>query len=258
MAKPKCISLKALKLHEFWTTLRYMNKDGQSWVAKTELCNEIQEKAIKSFLKAAGQLLIAYLAATSLRNGDNISLTIADFEAAVPAAYFLFVSSSILFATALAFNHLSTAITLKSSLAGKITLSGFSANAYDVIHLRSENALGLPVFTNNFIKERLPISGAMSAVFLMMVFVLLMPIGASGYYVFAELLQLGQNAQIPLVERATAIAGVVATVIAGLSVLLFHVPLPVKKDTGSIRWLFLYRLPPHPSDQEKFRRWSTK
>ena len=87
---------------------------------------------------------------------------------------------------------------------------------------------------------------------------MLIPIIAFGFYVFAELIALAWGSQISILEQTSAIGGVAITVSSGLYVILFHIPLPVKKNAQGIRWGFLYRLSPHPSDREKFDRWLDK
>ncbi len=253
--KAKCISIKKLKTHEFHTTLRKLGAEQQTWVRKTEICSEIQDRAIKSILKPLSNLLLAYLIATSLRVNDLIAVKVSTFEASVPAAYFLFATSFVLLITSIAFNHLSVAMTLKSSLAGKMLLNGFSATTYDVLQNRSENGLGLTVYTNSFFKEYLPISSWLSLVILFGIFVILVPIAAFGYYVFTELFSFVWSAESSIPERVSAGAGAMMTVSAGLNVLIFHLPLPMKKNTYAIRWGFLYRLAPHQSDDQKFSRW---
>ncbi|MFV2053586.1 hypothetical protein [Aliiroseovarius sp. YM-037] len=252
----RCISIKRLKIHELEATLRYLHKDDQVWTRKSAIYGEIQDKAIKSFVVFLGKIVIAYLIATSLRNGNELALKVSNFEASVPAAFFLFAVSLLLLISAMAFNHLSAAMTLKNSLATKIKLIGFSVNAYDLLQNRSDNALGVPVVINPFFREALPISSMLAHLLLIAMFTILVPIVAFGYYVFDELVMLGMNSQISAPERISAFAGAAITILSAMYVVLFHLPLPVIKNTKGIRWGFLYSLPPHPSDQEKFSRWS--
>ena len=256
--KIKFVSIKRLKIHEFNTTLRRMNKEEQTWLRKSAICSEIQEKAIKSFIGHLGQILIAYLIATSLRDANQISIKVSNFEASVPAAYFLFATSFLLLILSISFNHLSTAVSMKSALAGKMLLNGFSASTFDMLQNRSENALGIPTYMNSFVKEVLPISSVLGSLLLVAIVAMLVPILAFGYFLLAELYALALSHSISIPERVSAVAGVTITITAGLYVLFFHLPLPIKKNPFSIRWGFLYYLPPHPSDDEKFDRWLDK
>lgn len=256
--KTKCISIKRLKIHEFNTTIRLVSKHDDSWTKRSEIYSSIQENAIKSFINGAGKLLLGYLVATSLRNGDLISLKMSNFEASLPASYFLFAVSIVFLFTSVAFNHLSCALTLKSRLAGKMILNGFSANMYDLLNNRSENSLGISTYANGFIKEIIPVSGFLAGLVMFGVFAVLIPVGALGIYLFTELSALSQNVELTLPERLTAVAGALISVASFLYVVLFHTPLPVRKNTSRIRWGFLYNLPPHPSDNKKFTRWLGK
>jgi len=256
--KSKCISIKRLKIHEFNTTIRLIGKEDDSWVKRSTIYSSIQEKAIKHFLNGVGKLLLAYLIATSLRDGNVISIKISNFEASLPASYYLFAVSLILLFTAVAFNHLSCALTLKVMLAGRLVVSGFSANMYDLLNDHSENSLGIATFQNGFLKEVLPVSSFLSSLLVFGVIAVLIPIAALAVFLFVELTALALNVELGIPERLTACAGALIALLSGLYVLLFHIPLPMKKNATRIRWRFLYNLPPHPSDDEKFARWLDK
>lgn len=180
--KSKCVSIKRLKIHEFNTTIRLMSKEDDSWPKRSAIYSSIQEKAIKHFLNGVGKLLVAYMIATSLRDGNFISLKISNFEASLPASYYLFAVSIVLLFTSVAFNHLSCALTLKSMLAGKVLLSGVSANMYDLQHDRSENSLGIATYSNGFLKEVFPVSGFLTILITFGVIAVLIPIAALGVF----------------------------------------------------------------------------
>lgn len=119
---------------------------------------------------------------------------------------------------------------------------------------RSENALGISLFNNPYLKELVPISGLLGFMVLAVMMSALIPIVALGIFVFSEQLGLLQASNTHILEKIAAGVGSIIVFLSGLYVLLFHIPLPMKKNSFSIRWGFLYQLAPHPSDLAKFDR----
>ncbi len=251
----KWISLKRLRMHEVHTTIRLMQRERVTWPQRSEVFTDLQERSIKSFLRFAGPLLLGYLMATSLRSGNDIAVKISDFEASVPAAYFFLVLSFIFLLFAVAFNQLSLSLELKSSLARKMLLPGFSINAFEVLSKRDDMAMGLPIVEYGFFREVLPITGIVGFLLMLCIWLMLLPFLAIGYFLFSELLVLVFYASTPSVERLAAAFGLLEIASAVLAVIVFHVPMPFGKNTPHVRWGFLYRLEPHVSDREKFDRW---
>ena len=246
-----------MKAHELRATYRYLHKDQQNWVAKSEVYARIANDAQNGFIKAFGQVILFYLVGNSLRVEDKIALRILEFEVSVSATYFFCTASLTLFAFSLALNHLSTAFSLRISLAGKIRLPGFSTNAWEFLHNRSEYSLGLPTFSNLFLSEKLPTSSLLSQLFTIAILVFVFLICGIGYRMGAEQLDLLMNVELSIFERTASFLGFFFVFASALNTLLFHMPMPMKKEKDSIRWLYLYYLPPHPKDEEKFERWSS-
>ncbi|WP_299698972.1 hypothetical protein [uncultured Tateyamaria sp.] len=249
------ISLRRLKAHEVNTTLRLFPKEERTWLKKSQLFTSIQNKALVSFGKLFGQVTLAYLIATSLRTGNSIALEIFNFSVSTPATYFLSVLAFGLLITSINFNHLTTAIQLKASLAGKILLHGFSINAFDAIAHDSEGALGIPEQNSRFLRSVLPVPETLSFLLLVSIGCLLVPLVAIGTYAGQELYDLAVEPDVRWYERMSSFLGLGILTTAFFNSLLFHIPLPMQRNKIGIRWGFLYCLAPHASDDEKFKRW---
>ena len=255
MKQIKFISIKRLKIHEFDTTFRLLYPHGENWFKKRELISEIEAKAIKSFITVCAQILMSYLVVSSLTTGSLVSVTLFGSTASIPLAYALGVSSFIFVVAALQLNHLSAAISMKTRSAAKFLLHGFNVGAYDLSKGRDDNALGIPVFSIGFLKEAIPILTLLGYLFIASLFVAILPILAYGAYLYFNQLELLVDKQLPLLERATSIVGILLLITSALSVVLFHLPIPFRKDTFSIRWGFLVRLHPLGPTTESVRRW---
>ena len=256
-SKIKFISQKRLKIHEFETTFRYLNKSEQEWGRKSEILSEIQADAIKNFIKSLAPLFLGYLVLTSLKIDNEIALTISNFKVSVPIAYYLFGLSFLYMITMIFFNHLSVAFSLKASMATKIMLSGFSSTVYDLLKKKDDVALGLPIVMNPFIKEVLPIMAIMTYILLLAYSALLLPLGAFGYLLMIELINLLLTSNASFLETVLVLICIGITAYSALFVILFHLPLPMRKNKAGVRWSFLYpTMPIHSSDKEKFERWS--
>ncbi|WP_299656542.1 hypothetical protein [uncultured Tateyamaria sp.] len=252
------VSLRQLKAHELNTTLRLFPNEDRTWLQKSKTFTKIQNDAIKSFGKMLGQITLGYLVASSLKSGTNITLEISDFSVATPAVYFLSLISFVLLMASISFNHMITAIKAKTDLSGQELLHGFSINAFDVLVHEQESGLGVPEQNSRFLKPLVPIPQMLSLLLFFGVCCLLVPLIAIGAYVGIELTNILSIPNPPWYEKTAACLGLVMTISSGLNLLFFQLPIPMQKHKMGIRWNFLYSLSPHPSDDEKFKRWLDK
>ena len=245
-----CISIKNLKCHEFHTTIRKLHRDNNTWSGRFEVLSGIETQATKQFIQMFAQNVVAYLILTSLRAGNMLEIKVISFEASIPASYFMAASSFLLLLTAISLCHLSVAMSLKARESGKLLLPGFSASIFSLI-VRKENglSLGITMFSNYFVKEVIPISSFLASGILLGLFSMVLPLFAFGYYLFNHQLDIIFSNDILMIERVASCSGLALCILSLLYAVLFHLPLPCKKDTKSIRWNFLYLLPyegPHP------------
>ncbi|WP_293573439.1 hypothetical protein [Phaeobacter sp.] len=240
----KWISIKKLKAHEFHTTLRRLHKKENTWARRFEILSELETNAIQHFIKLCSQILLSYLVLTSLREGNFLKVSVQNFEASVPAAYFLATSSFLYLMSAVSFCHLSVAVSLKANECGKMLLPGFSTSIFGLLRGKKDDiSLGLTMYSNSFLREKLPTSSFLSFAMLLGIFAMLIPVGAFGYLLLTQQIEIMLDATVPIVERIAVLAGSALAALSFAYVFLFHLPLPTKKHVNGIRWNFLYYLP---------------
>ncbi|TCO68304.1 hypothetical protein [Rhodovulum euryhalinum] len=242
--RTKWISIKKLKAHEFNTTLRKLHRGENTWARRFEILSALEENATQHFIKICGQILFAYLIVTSLRTENLLQIKIQDFEASVPVAFFLMVSSYIFLLASISFCHLSVAMSLKIGEVGRFLLPGFSTNVYSLLKGKKDDiSLGLSEYQNPFISERLPVSRILSMAILLCILGSLIPLGAFGFFILQQQTILLLSDNINAVERTSAAFWCLLTSLSFVYVTVFHTPLPVKKNKRQIRWNFLWYLP---------------
>jgi len=250
----KCISIKRLKMHEYHTTLRRMHPDERQWFKAYMTLNDFEKKSIQQIGKISTQLFLLYLTITSLRSGNNLSLSIFKIEASIPIAYALATASLMFFILATAVNHLSVVMSIRIRHGTKMKIPGFSAEVFRFLTNQNDNALGIPIFINSYIKHWLPVPTILGLSLLGVVSSISIPFFVFAGYVFNEQLSIAFDPTLPLAERASSGLGAIALVLSGLYVLLFHIPLPTKKDSFAIRWGVLYYLAP-TGDHPRVKEW---
>jgi hypothetical protein len=238
------ISIRKLKQHEFHTTLRKLGNDENTWRNRFSVLEQIEAKAIKVFVRNLGLLVLAHLILTSLRDGATLSINVQNFTAQVPVSYFLAIVSFQMLLVAVSFCHLTVATSLRVKEAGKILLSGFSASTFGLLTQRKteDMTLGTTLYANYFFKEIFPVSIILAMAFLLGLAVALLPTIAFGISIFTQQLTLLLHTDILLLERISIVCGIFLLTLSSFYVVLFQIPLPMKKSKSSIRWNFLWQI----------------
>jgi len=245
----KWVSIRRLKIQEFFLTLRYIKDGGASWHDIYLRLGEIQEKTSKAFLKSLSPLLISYLLLVSLSDDRTISITFQSITASIPTSFATLVSSLAVFVS---FQQLQSAvmmISIRSTESARLRLYRFSANAYGLYHGQDDMALSVPVLQNFFLKEKLPISKLLSSMMLLTYSLILVPMMAFYIYLLNLQIDIVLTSEAPLLEHIAATLGVMTLVFAAIFIILFNIPLPFAKNKFGIRWGFLCNLYPmsrHP------------
>lgn len=243
MRRTLWISLKRLKIHEFDTTLRRLGPPENTWVRKFEILQELESDAIKTALKTFGTLLLSYLMLTSLKSEGTLSFTIQTFTASVPLSYFLASVSLLFLVSILIFCHLSVAMSMKAKQSGKKLVSGFSSSVFGLISGRKDDSsLGIPMSSNYFIKEMMPVSGFLSTIALLCILISVVPIFAYGILIGIEAYSLALTEDLSVLDRLVAFISMLVISFSIIYFVLFHVPLPTRKNTEQLRWSFLWPL----------------
>lgn len=242
------ISIRRLKIHEFNRTFRYFDKPG-NWFDKFMKLSQLQDNAIKSFLKLVSPLIVMYLILTSLNSDGQVGVSIQGYSAKIPTAFLAVLASLNYLVAGLSFAHLSAIFSLRARQSGKILLPGFSSNVFGLLSGHDENALGIPLADNTFLKELIPVSRGLTYIILIALLAVIMPYFAFGYFLVGIQWELVETHGISLFEKTTAVIGVGLTLSSITHVVLFHTPLPMRKNVYSIRWGFLSKISdkyPHP------------
>jgi hypothetical protein len=134
------------------------------------------------------------------------------------------------------------AMSLKAREAGKIVLPGFSSSIYGLLRGKKDDlSLGLPIYINFFIKERIPISNFLGFTLLAGIFAMLIPLVSLGVFLFREQYSL-LYANVLFVEKISVFFGCLLVSFSALYVAFFHLPMPTKKNFSQIRFNFLFHL----------------
>ncbi|KQB97238.1 hypothetical protein AL073_09330 [Loktanella sp. 1ANDIMAR09] len=236
-----CISLRALKKHEFRTTLRYIRATGATWHDIYVKLGDLQSKQTATLIKSCGGLFVYYLVLSSLGDIDRVGITLQGYSASVPTAFVTVVASVGLYFILLQAQTLVMVIMLRIEEGAKLSLRGFSMNAYGFYHDQDEMALAVPVLSFGSFQERLPTSRLLSLMLLIVVLALTIPLFGFWSYLLRFQLEIILSNDVQFIYRAVATFGVLMLVFSLVYLILFNVPMPFKKNTFAIRWGFLVR-----------------
>ncbi len=242
------ISIRAIKLHEFHSTLRIVGK-STDWSTGFIKLSEVQSGAIASFLKICSPLLLAYLVLNSLNSGFEISLTIQTVTASIPTAYFTVVCSLIYLFATLSLVHLLMTMTIRARWVANGFVHGFSGSMYGVLTGHDETALALPIFNNSFFTEKFHTSAFLTILLAVALFGLVIPFVALGCFLTQVQVAVALNGSTSFFEKIAAIFGIFLIASTAIYAVLFHIPLPMRKNVFRIRYGFLCSVSasfPHP------------
>jgi hypothetical protein len=250
----KWISLRRLKIHEFHRTLRHIRRIETSWHDIYIGLGKMQLEATNRFIKSLSSLLAIYLLLQSLGKGSVVSLTLLQITASVPIAYVTMVGAIMLFVVLWYLQSVMMIIAIRSAESVRIKLPGFSANMYGMLNGQDEMALVVPVILNRHLKGVVPISSFLTYNFTILFLSMLLPIVAYAGYLLSWQINLIRLNDIIWIEKIAAVIGMFVVAQSFFFALLFNIPLPLRKNTFSIRWGVLYQSHPfgaHP----KIHKW---
>lgn len=249
MMRSKWISIRRLKIHEFHRTISYVRAAGKSWQDIFLRLGEMQEEATNRLLRTLSSAIVTYLLINSLGSGNLISITFSTVTASVPISYVAAVGAISLFLACQQLQTVLMIIGIRGSESSRPKLPGFSANMYGLFNGQDELALSVPVLVNTYLKERIPVSGFLAISSLIVYASLLLPLMAFSAFLISWQAHIITSATAPKIEIAAAALGIFVVLQSYLYLLLFNIPLPVKKNVFGIRWGVLSTLHPlgkHP------------
>lgn len=245
MRKTYWISLRKLKVHEYFTTFRYLRDRECNWAKELEIAVRLQNRAQKVLSKACMGMLGYYLIISSLLNDNIISIKVNDLDISLPAA-FMTSSFSVFYLINMFFlNNLIVTMMVRIQISLKFRSSGFSSDVYQSIIWEDENhAHSMPFVSNWFFESRIDINNFIGILIVICTAVLLVPLFSLGIYLINLQLTLLSDL-VSIVEIIACIFGVGLISLAFVYFLCFHLPIPYKKNSDFIRYLFLPKVFPH-------------
>ena len=243
------VSIRRLKTHEFRSTLRHIKKTGLTWHDIYIKLGQLENEAISRTLKQMTGLVIAYLLLVSLSDASTVSMTFQGITASIPTVFLTVTASVTLFFVHQGLQVVFMVMTLRNSEGLRLRLHGFSMGAYGFFNGQNDAALSTPVLLNGFVRERIPVSGFLAFLTVCVSATLLLPLLAMWAYLLSLQLEILQSTDILAFYRICAALGIFVLIASILTLLLFNVPLPMKKSSYMIRWGFLSTLYPvgnHP------------
>jgi hypothetical protein len=136
---------------------------------------------------------------------------------------------------------------IRASESDKHGLPRFSANMYDLYYGQDELALTVPILPYGFLREKLPISATLSFIYLAIILLMLVPIIAFSLFLLNIQIELLTQFHLGLLEKVATFSGIFVNAFSILLLAIFNIPIPMEKNSSSIRWGFLARLYPRAS-----------
>ncbi len=250
--KTKWISLKRLKEHELFSTMRVLSGREVNFVDMYLVLLELERKASSAFLKTVGTFVLGFFLISALKDGSDLRLVIGGFSLSVPVAYSSAFMGLAFWVGCMQMIQWMAILSTRSRVGVRFRVAGFSAPMFALTRGFDDMALAIPILANGFLKSKLPIQ-TLGNVMLLVTIVgpSIALLAIAGFFV-TEQFSLIVDGDTNLVEKFAAGFGAASIIGACVYTVAFFVPLPAKKNTFSIRWGFLY---PIASSRAAIDRW---
>lgn len=190
-----------------------------------------------------------YLSLDAFSDGSTIAFKAYDISASLPMGAATLAGSVGLFLFALNMQNILSVLLTRAKYSAKYKHRNLSANAYGLYYGQDDLALSVPVMLNSFFKQTIPVSSALIMMFLLVSLFITIPAAALWQYLFAEQLSVISKVKLSSSNGLLCVAGLSILVMSVLWIILFNIPIPLKKDASSVRWGVLARISgtsPHP------------
>ncbi|MDX8353700.1 hypothetical protein [Cognatiyoonia sp. IB215182] len=252
--KKTWVSLRSIKQHEFRTTLRYIKVAGATWHDIYIQLGKLQTEAISKLIKGCTGIFVYYLLLSSLGDASNVSISVQGITASVPTAFVTVVASVGFFFIILQMQSALMIVLLRAHEGARLSLRGFSMGAYGLYNGQDEMELSTPLIRYGSFKEVLPASGTLIVLYLIVLASLLVPLAGLWVYLLDLQMIIARSDIVHGVYRLVAVFGVFVLIASAIYTVIFNIPLPIKKNSFSIRWGFLTRLHP-PGRHPRLEAW---
>lgn len=233
------ISIGKIKQHELHSTLRHIKASGRTWPEVYCRLGELQKQAAKALAKVSSILFLMFLILRSFGDGSTVSIEISNIAASIPAEYITFVSSMLLLYFSLCLQQFFSIISFRAKESSRHKIRNFHAGAYGFLEGQDDFALAVPSFNSVFFTERLPISSTLSWILVICFLSLVIPIAYIWLFVWSSQHEIISNSSAVSSGWAIAALGQFILSCSAIYLLLFNIPLPVRRNSTYIRWLLL-------------------
>ncbi|ABD54841.1 hypothetical protein [Jannaschia sp. CCS1] len=249
MSKKICVSLHTIKLHELHTTLRHLQKHDEKWSDLYLRLGEIVADTTTKMTKSGSALVLFYLLLSSISDRYQMSVTFQGVTASVPTSFPLLVAAASFYFFVMQIQTFVMITVYRSRQSSKLQLRGFSANCFGFIMKQDDMALVTPVFQLGFLRDKYSISDILTIQTTLVVAALFIPTIGLYVFLFDKSISILLAPGISLLPWIIAYLSALILVFVLIFAIFFNIPLPMKRDSFSIRWGFLTRLHPlgmHP------------
>lgn len=249
MRKTFWISMRRMKVAEFQRTIRHISSTGQNWHDIYLKLGQVQKQCVASIMKTLAPVFFVYLLVSTFGENGSVRIELGNVSAEVPVSFAAAVASFSLLIATTYLNHLAVVISTKTSIATRVRLRNFSANAYSAYYEEGDNSLSIPQILNPFFKPAFPIYGLVSWLLLLAIATMIVSFFGLGVFLFLAQLEILLGNSTNFVDFIVAALGLFNLLVALTLFLTFHLPLPLKPNSFMIRWGFLAGLHPmgmHP------------
>ena len=249
MAKTVWISLRKIKLHELRTTLRYLQRHDEKWSDLYLRLGELVSESTATSIKTGSSLLLYYFLLSSISDPYEMSVTFQGVTASVPTSFPLIIACITFYFFTLQFQTALMLIGFRASQSSKVLLRGFSANAFGFIMKQDQMALVTPLHNNGFLKERLGVSSLLTFFTTVVAATLLLPILGLFFFLCQKTFTVVLADDASLLNLGLGFVCISILSATLLFVFLFNLPIPMKRNSFSIRFGLLTNLYPvgqHP------------
>lgn len=250
------LSLARLRRHQMKANFRLLHPDDGSWMAGYDRLNLRKKETLARASKLLAATVSLTLIAVNFLSSPNSIVILLGNEITVSTVAICYLASILLFVAVHQMQTFYQLMRFSHTWSKRITLRQFDDVMYGFLSGVDNIAPSFPMTVSVYFRFG-ALGQIMSYLVVAMILIMLAPIA----WTLLALCNLQLKAQFAQetssVEATFAILGIFANLATITYVLLFNCPLPARKNTKLIRWIFLHDIPVS-RDQSVIDRWLSK
>lgn len=253
MTKTYWVSLRRIKIHEFTQTIRLLKNTGTGWPAILSRLSQMQRESTQKAFKSLGLPIVFYYTLQAFGGADTISVSFQDITISAPAGIISMAASLTIVFVVLHLQNSFMTIALRSKEVRQIYLRNLSISALTQYNGDEEMGLSIPAMPYGFWQERIPVSSILGFFLLIILSFFLVPIAALSVFLASYQFDLLVAPETGFLNNLGAFLGLVCLTYTLIYLLLFNIPMPMRKNNLHVRWGFLYKISetfPHPQREK--------